>query len=83
MKGQSVRKIEFVGGPEDGRVIDAEAFLLLSSEANHNEDYIPLIVRDNEGAPPGEEAEFRLLGLYVMEKVVGETLLYHWAPVPA
>jgi hypothetical protein len=83
MESMPVTKIEFFGGPEDGRVLDAEALNeLTETPLGEGSDSIPMILQDN--APRGpERGEFHLIGLYVAKEMVGTTLQYHWSGIPS
>ena len=81
MTPDDITRVEFLGGPEDGRVFDAEAFRGITEAASDESDEIPLIVREDRGGAD-EEAEFHLLGLYVAKGQRGSTLQYQWAGLP-
>jgi hypothetical protein len=81
MEEVPVTKIEFFGGPEDGRVLDAEVFEdFAEAVAEEGAESIPMMVQ--EDAPGDEErGEFQFIGLYVAKETIGSTLQYHWAGI--
>jgi len=75
MKIPQITQVEFFGGPEDGRVINAELF-----RDFHGGDGEPLarelaVVRGDERNP---RAGLQLLGHYLIEGTRGKTLRYRW-----
>lgn len=74
MKAPQIAHVEFFGGPEDGRVIDAEVFRDFQMECEGTAQILPLMMRD-ETKP---DSELMLIGYYVMEGVRRGTLRYRW-----
>lgn len=74
VKAPQIAYVEFFGGPEDGRVIDAEVFRDFQVECEAMARVLPLMMRDE--MRPG--SELQLLGYYVMEGVKRGTLRYQW-----
>lgn len=74
MNAPQIVQVEFFGGPEDGRVIDAGVFRDFQVECEAMAQVLPLMMRDE--LQPG--SELRLLGYYVMEGVKRGTLRYQW-----
>ena len=81
MDSVPVTKIAFFGGPEDGRVLDAEAlYELTETTLGEGSESLPMIVQEN-GLENSERGEFHLIGLYVAKETVGTTLEYHWSGI--
>jgi hypothetical protein len=75
MKPLSVTCIEFLGGPEDGRVLDLGYLETLLHGTNaEGADQIPMIERDLQSTG----TVYRVIGCYVAGERKGKTLLYHW-----
>ncbi|QJE96002.1 hypothetical protein [Luteolibacter luteus] len=74
MNAPQIAHVEFYGGPEDGRVIDAEVFRDFQMECGGMAQVLPLMIRDETRS--GSELE--LIGYYVMENVKRGTLRYRW-----
>ncbi len=75
MKPLAIARIEFLGGPEDGRVLDVDYLQTLFHGADATgSDQIPMIERDLS-CP---ESVYRVIGCYVARERKGKTLLYHW-----
>ena len=58
MQPISVTRIEFFGGPEDGRVLDADLFLQLAGGESADFDRIAMLARDSN--KPGDV--YRMIG---------------------
>lgn len=83
MKEIPVTRIEFFGGPEDGRVLDVDALRHLAGVAlATGAESIPMLV-ESDSTGDSERGKVHLTGLYVPKSTIGSTLQYHWSPVPA
>jgi hypothetical protein len=70
----SVTRIEFFGGPEDGRVLEAELFFQLAGGEQADLDRIAMLAKD-----PRETGDvYHVIGTYVASQMKGKTLLYRW-----
>ena len=81
MKSNNVEEVEFIGGPEDGRIVDTGSLPLLKvSDPAAGIREIPMFLRldDDFKLEEGDEVELVLLGQYVCESTAGERLKYHW-----
>ncbi len=81
MKPKRVEQVEFIGGPEDGRVIDSRSLPLLKvAVGDDGTREIPMFVRldDDFEVEEGDELELVLIGQYVCEPGEGERLKYRW-----
>jgi hypothetical protein len=75
MKPLAVTYIEFLGGPEDGRVLEVGYLETLFHGANaEGADQIPMIERDMHHTG----TVYRVIGCYVARERKGKKLLYHW-----
>lgn len=75
MQPLAVRRIEFLGGPEDGRVLDVSCLQrVLHGVDAAGADQIPMIERDMNS----RGTVYRVIGCYVASELRGKTLLYYW-----
>lgn len=74
MNAPQIICVEFFGGPEDGRVIDAEVFREFQVECEAMAQVLPLMMRDESRL----DSKLQLLGYYVMEGLKRGTLRYQW-----
>lgn len=73
----SITRIEFFGGPEDGRVLEADLFFQLAGGETAEMERLAMLARD-ESAPG---SVFHVVGTYVASEKRGKTLLYRWEAV--
>ena len=75
MQPIAVTRIEFLGGPEDGRVLDVSCLerVFYGADAS-GADQIPMIERDLRSTG----TVYRVIGCYVACELRKKTLLYHW-----
>ena len=79
MQRISATRIEFFGGPEDGRVLDADLFIQLAGGEQADLDRIAMLAKD-----PRETGDiYHVIGTYVASQMKGKTLLYRWEVVGA
>lgn len=75
MQPLAVTRIEFLGGPEDGRVLDVNCLEKVFHGADANgADQIPMIERDISS----RGTVYRVIGCYVARELKGKKLIYHW-----
>lgn len=74
-----IARVEFVGGPEDGRIVNAEQFRGWES-LTESVGEPPMPVAIGESTIPADGEELELLGIYVIGDVQGATLRYIWKP---
>jgi hypothetical protein len=79
MQRISITRIEFFGGPEDGRVLDADLFYQLAGGESADFDRIAMLARDE--SLPGDV--YHVIGTYVASEMKGKTLLYLWVAIVA
>ncbi len=72
-----ITRIEFFGGPEDGRVLDADLFFQLAGGEAAEMDRLAMLAQDE--SEPG--SVFRVVGTYVAGEKKGKTLRYCWEAV--
>lgn len=73
----SILAIEFEGGPEDGRILDARILHhVLDPESPSSDSDIRLFLRPGEAGGPTEPV---LLGRYVRVQLKDGRALYRWA----
>jgi hypothetical protein len=73
----SITRIEFFGGPEDGRVLDADLFFQLAGGESADFDRLAMLARDEYQA--GDV--YHVIGTYMASEMKGKTLLYRWIAV--
>jgi hypothetical protein len=81
MKPNAVDQAEFIGGPEDGRIVDRTSLPLLRvSDDDEGVREIPMFILIDEDLDlqDGDELELILIGQYVCEETGGERLKYRW-----
>ena len=76
MRTSSITRVEFMGGPEDGLVLNAQLFRVGHEEDEDDTELIPVVSDHNERDEFTDE--ILLLGYYVIGEVVGKTLRYDW-----
>lgn len=82
MKKTPVTRFEFFGGPEDGRILDAEALQLLAEiSPERRPERIPMLIELEPGE--SEPAQAFWAGSYVAGSAREGTLEYHWAELDA
>lgn len=74
-----IARVEFVGGPEDGRTVNSEQFRGWEAMTESIGEP-PMPVAIGESTIPSDEEELELLGIYVIGGVNGSTLRYIWKP---
>ena len=74
-----IERVEFVGGPEDGRIVNADQFRGWEA-LTESVGEPPMPVAIGEGTIPAGGEELELLGIYVIGEVAGSTLRYAWKP---
>ncbi|QJE95999.1 hypothetical protein [Luteolibacter luteus] len=74
-----IARVEFVGGPEDGRIVNADQFRGWEA-MTESVGEPPMPVAIGEGTIPADGEELELLGMYVIGEVEGSTLRYMWKP---
>ena len=86
MKQEDIKQVEFIGGPEDGRLMDSSVLESLEFEID-SEGYghIPLMLRMDEQPDfeAGDEVELQFLGVYIAKGVKGGRLRLEWIGKPA
>lgn len=76
MRTSSITRVEFMGGPEDGLVLNAQLFRVGHEDNEDDTELIPVVADHNERDEFTDE--ILLLGYYVIGEVVGKTLRYDW-----
>ena len=81
MKQCDIRRLEFIGGPEDGRIVELSAAVALNIPAP-SEAAVPLLLHgDLSDVREGDEIELTLLGQYVPASRKGDCVKYEWVPL--
>lgn len=82
MNRMPVTRIEFFGGPEDGRVLDAEALQLLAeTPLGHGPERIPMLIEMERDQAEAHRSVWA--GSYIAGSAREGTLVYHWAELDA
>lgn len=82
MKRTPVTRFVFFGGPEDGRILDAEVLLLLDEVSpERGPERIPMLIELEPG--DSNPAGAFWAGSYIAGSAREGTLPYHWAEVDA
>ena len=79
-----ITRIEFVGGPEDGRILEfSECPALVTTEEAGEVGKVPMfLAMDNfENFKEGDELELIILGHYVSHRNVGDCAKFDWIPM--
>ncbi|MEO7097795.1 MAG: hypothetical protein ABI162_00420 [Luteolibacter sp.] len=85
MKEEYIKLVEFIGGPEDGRLLDSSFLDCFEFEMDAQEHgSIPLMLNmdGQQEFEAGDEVEVQLLGVYVAKKVEGGRLKFEWIAKP-
>ena len=84
IRNDIITRIEFVGGPEDGRILElSECPAMLTAEEAEDIGKVPMfLAMDNlEGFEEGDELELVILGHYVSYRCVGNCAKFDWIPL--
>ena len=79
-----ITRIEFVGGPEDGRILELnECPAMVTAEDAGEVGKVPMfLAMDNfENFEEGDELELVILGHYVSYRSVGNCAKFNWIPM--
>ena len=85
MKENNIKHVEFIGGPEDGRILDAsflDNFEFDSDSGEHANIRLMMKLGDPRPLEVGDEQELQLLGEYVAKEVKDGRLRYEWFAKP-
>ena len=84
MRNDIITRIEFVGGPEDGRILDLSECpaLVTAGEAGDGGKVPMFLALDHlENFEEGDELELVILGHYVSQRNVGNCAKFDWIPL--
>jgi hypothetical protein len=82
MNSTPVTRIEFFGGPEDGRVLDAEALQLLAeTPLARGPERIPMLIEVELNQAESHKSVWA--GSYIAGSTREGTLVYHWTELDA
>ena len=84
IRNDIITRIEFVGGPEDGRILDlGECPVLVTTGEAEDVGRVPMLLAlDNfEDLEEGDELEVVILGHYVSTRSVGNCAKFDWIPL--
>ena len=79
-----ITRIEFVGGPEDGRILELREYpAMVTAEEAEEVGKVPMfLAMDNlEDYEEGDELELVILGHYVSYRSVGDCAKFDWIPM--
>lgn len=86
VKEEDIKQVEFIGGPEDGRLVDSSLLESFEFEIDAGgQAPIPLLLRmdDQPDFEAGDEVELQFLGVYVAQGVRDGRLRFEWMTKPA
>jgi hypothetical protein len=84
IRNHIITRIEFVGGPEDGRILDlSECPAMITAGEAEEIGKVPMfLAMDNlEGCQEGDELELVILGHYISTRSVGNCAKFDWIPL--
>lgn len=84
IRNDIMTRIEFVGGPEDGRVLElSDCPAMVTAEEAEITGKVPMFLAMDgvDRLEKGDELELVILGYYVSDRCVGNCAKFEWVPV--